>query len=206
MISHEHRCIFIHIPKTGGMSIEDVIWPGERTEQHLWAGLITRYRNKYQTGGLQHLLARQIRQEVGSAVFDSYFKFTFVRNPWDKAVSQFAYMAQRPDLREMIGIQDDTPFSEYLELTGLHTHIQWQRQLEFLRDEDGANLVDFVGRFENLRQDAQFVFERIGLNRKELPHINATSHRPYREYYDLQTRERLRQRYEEDIEAFGYQF
>jgi hypothetical protein len=125
MISHKHHCIFVHIPKTGGSSIEDVIWPGERTEADLWMGFISRYSNKYQTGGLQHLLARQIREEVGAEVFDSYFKFTFVRNPWDKAVSQFASMRDRADLRELIGMASDASLSEYLQLTERHGHVQW---------------------------------------------------------------------------------
>lgn len=106
-----------------------MIWPGERTEADLWMGFISRYRNRYQTGGVQHLLARQIREEVGAEVFESYFKFTFVRNPWDKAVSQFASMRDRADLRELIGMASDASLSEYLQLTERHGHVQWERQV-----------------------------------------------------------------------------
>ena len=94
MISYEKRCIFIHIPKCGGTSIENIIWPDteQRTERNLWMGFVSKYHNKYQTGGLQHLLARQVLEEVGKDVFDSFYKFVIVRNPWDRIVSQFAYM------------------------------------------------------------------------------------------------------------------
>jgi hypothetical protein len=206
MISHEHRCIFVHIPKTGGSSVEDVIWPGERTEVDLWMGFVSRYRNKYQTGGLQHLLARQIRQEVGGDIFDSYFKFTFVRNPWDRAVSQFASMRDRPDLRELIGIGSHASFSEYLHLTERHRHVQWERQVEFLRDENRRSLVDFVGRFESLERDARVVFERLGIRCSRFPHRNRSKHRHYRKYFDHCSREWIRSRYREDVEAFGYEF
>lgn len=66
MISHTRRCIFVHIPKTGGTSVENLIWPMPRTANDLWMGFRDNYHNKYQTGGLQHLLATQIRSEVGS--------------------------------------------------------------------------------------------------------------------------------------------
>jgi hypothetical protein len=81
MISDTLNCIFVHIPKSGGTSIEDVLWPGARAESDLWMGSIDAYHNKYQTGGLQHLLARQIRQEVGVEKFSRCFRFSFVRNP-----------------------------------------------------------------------------------------------------------------------------
>jgi hypothetical protein len=206
VISHVHRCIFVHVPKTGGVSVEDVIWPGERDESQLWMGFVSEHSNKYQTGGLQHLLARQIREEVGARIFNSYFKFAFVRNPWDKAVSQFASMAQRPDLREFIGMSVDTTFDEYLHLIQRRAHVQWCKQVDFIRDENGAGMVDFIGRFETLRQDTQVVFDRIGVDCEELPHLNASEHRPYAEYFTDQTRESLHQLYREDIEAFGYQF
>ena len=194
MISHDHRCIFVHIPKTGGTSIEDVIWPDARTEEHLWMGFVSKHRNKYQTGGLQHLLARQIRQEVGSHVFDSYFKFAVVRNPWDRAVSQFSYTRIRTDLHELIGMTADTSFSEYLSLIEGHEHVQWHSQ------------VDFVARFERLEQDAQAIFARLNLGGRTLPHTNASVRRPYREYFDASSKRQVERLYGQDIEAFAYEF
>ena len=107
MICRDRKIIFIHIPKTGGTSIEDVIWGPDRkrrTAEQLWMGIVAPGRNKYQTGGLQHLLATQVRKEVGVDLFNRCFKFAMVRNPWDKAVSQFVYMKTRRDLRRHIGI------------------------------------------------------------------------------------------------------
>jgi hypothetical protein len=206
MISHDQRCIFVHIPRTGGTSIEDVIWPGERTEEHLWMGFVSKHRNKYQTGGLQHLLARQIREEVGSDVFDSYYKFAVVRNPWDRAVSQYSYTRIRTDLHELIGMTADTSFSDYLGLIEGQEHVQWQPQLDFLSDSRGGVLVDFVARFERLEQDTQAIFNRLNLEGRTLLHTNASTRRPYQEYFDASSKRQLQKLYGRDIEAFGYEF
>ena len=97
MISDEHRCIFVHIPKNAGASIEKIIWPKEddRTEENLWLGYKYADHNQYQTGALQHLFASNIRTAVGGKRFEEYFKFSFVRNPWDKAISQYLYLQKR---------------------------------------------------------------------------------------------------------------
>ena len=206
MISHNHRCIFVHIPRTGGTSIEDVIWPAERTEKDLWMGFISKHENKYQTGGLQHLLAGQIRQEVGPDVFSSYFKFAVVRNPWDRAVSQFSYTRIRTDLHELIGMTADTSFSEYLNMIESREHVQWQPQSDFVHDIGGAILIDFVARFEQLEKDAQTIFSRLRLEGKSLPHTNASARRPYREYFDASSKRKIERLYGQDIEAFAYEF
>jgi hypothetical protein len=205
MISHPHRCIFVHIPKCGGSSIEDIIWPiAERTEANLWMGFVRPMHNKLQTGGLQHLLARQIRDEVGRDVFGSYFKFTFVRNPWDKAVSQFLYLMQsRPDLREFAAIRENASFEEYLERIRLRKHVQWQEQIDFLHDENGQMLVDFVGRFESFERDARDIVSRLGINLTSLPHTNRSDRTGF-QGYTAEARERIADMYAADIAAFGY--
>lgn len=203
VISHEHRCIFVHIPRCGGTSIEAVIWPGERRVEDLWMGFISEYHNKYQTGGLQHLLASQIREEAGDAVFDAYFKFAFVRNPWEKAVSQYVYMKRRPDLRAFIGMDEDAEFKTYLELIRKRDHVQWKPQWMFVFDEDGTQLVDYVGRFERFASDAAQVFSRLGFP-AQLPHENASLRLPLATYYDVESVGMLADIYRRDIDIFGY--
>jgi hypothetical protein len=213
MISHRHRCIFVHIPKTGGHSIETVIWPGGRTEDTLWMGFVDEFHNKYQTGGLQHLHATQIREEVGAEIFDAYFRFSFVRNPWDKAVSQYAYMRTRPDLRRFLGMGDDDDFATYLHLIQERLHVQWEPQHAFVCDDDGNLLVDFLGRFETFDADTRELLARIkvriGRRRRRVrsvPHRNKSERSHYRDYYDDETKALVAKVYERDIELFGYTF
>lgn len=207
MISLEHRCIFIHVPKTGGSSIEHLIWTREqRTPEFLCRGFVSEFHNKYQTGGLQHLLARLVRDEVGAEVFARCFKFAFVRNPWDKAVSQYAYMAQREDLRRFVGMPAQATFKQYLTLIARRRHVQWEPQLSFLLDANGELLVDFVGRYERLAADAQEVLRCLGLPGRALPHANPSQRRAYQEYYDDEAREMVAAMYAEDIRWFGYHY
>lgn len=166
-------------------------------------GFVSEYHNKYQTGGMQHLLARHIRTEVGEAVFDAYFKFAFVRNPWDKAVSQYAYMKKRPDLRTFLGMEEDDSFKRYLELTKLRKHVQWEAQWMFLFDDDGKQLVDYIGRFEHLAEDAAKVFDILGIQ-AEVPHLNVSGRSAMETYYDSESAAMVAEMYRADIDLFGY--
>jgi hypothetical protein len=210
MISYIHKCIFIHIPRTGGTSIENLIWPtgpaGKRTERDLWMGFVDKYHNKHQTGGLQHLFATHILSEVGDATFTRYFKFSIVRNPWDKAVSQFAYMVKRKDLRNFIGMKQDDCFKRYLELISRKRHVQWEQQVRFLRDAEGAWLVDYVGRYEVFSQSVDHILKSLGLETCTIPHEKRSERGSYQDYYNDESREIVAQLYKEDIEAFGYSY
>ena len=205
MISHQHKCIFIHIPKCGGTSIENLIWPEPRSEADLWMGFKDKYHNAYQTGGLQHLFAIHVRDIVGKETFDDYFKFTIVRNPWEKAVSQYFYMRQRPDLRAFIGMNENDSFKKYLELIQTKQHVQWEPQYKFIYDENGELMVDYVGRLETIDEDVQYIFNRLGVQGK-IAHANATRHQHYSAYYDEETKKIVDDLYGDDVRLLGYSF
>ena len=208
MISHKHKCIFVHIPKTGGTSIEDLIWPRkrDRTEDNLWMGFIDRFHNKYQTGGLQHLCWMQIRQEVGAAVFENYYKFAIVRNPWDKAVSQYAYMKHREDLRDFVGMKEGDCFKTYLSLIQKTEHVQWAPQYPFIYDTGGEQMVDFVGRFEKFNDEVRVILKELGIWKWKIPHTNKSARKHYSEYYDDESKEIVGEMYQKDVELLGYLF
>lgn len=211
MICHERKIIFIHIPKNAGSSVEDMLWPKnkyQRTEDRLWMGFVKKFYNKYQTGGLQHLLALQILEEVGSEIFSEYFKFTVVRNPWDKCISQFLYIKTRKDLQEFISLPEDFSLPQYLDAIERKLHVQWQKQCEFIEDHQGRNLVDWVGRFENLENDMKCIAEIAGLDLSlEFPRSNSAQNRlHYSHYFDQESKERVAAMYAKDISKFGYSY
>ena len=204
MISHSHKCIFVHIPKCGGTSVEDALFKPyrRRSKKDLFGG-----PNKYQTGALQHLMSSHIIKEVGEDIFNQYFKFSFVRNPWDKMVSQYHYsITLREDLLNYIGISKFSSFKEYIHnVSKSKIHVQWDQQYKFLYINKKC-VVDFIGRFENLQQDFNIVCDKIGIPQQQLSHKKKSKHKHYTEYYDDETREIVAEKYAKDIEYFGYEF
>lgn len=191
MISERHRFIFVHINKTGGTSIEKVFEPtaDARDVRHKHASLAD-YRKEY------------------PRAFRDYFKFAFVRNPWDWLVSRYHWSRDRQKLfdfafAEMLRrIERGVPLSadaRWLETGAL---VPQCRKLS-LRGRIG---VDFLGRYERLQQDFDLVCERIGHPRVALPHVFASEHRRYTEYYDDASRAIVARVYADDIRVFGYRF
>jgi hypothetical protein len=214
MISYKNKCIFVHIPKTGGTSIESLIWKkSEKCEKNLWMGFVDEFHNKYQTGGLQHLLATQIKEEVESEIFNTFFKFTIVRNPYEKAVSQFEYLKKRKDLRDFLGFKIEDDMNRYLELIQLKKHVQWEPQSNFIYDEKDNCLVDFIGRFENFNTDVEIIINRLGLGKKffglmnnKIPHLNKSNRKGCKSYFDLESKKTIELIYKRDLDLLNYDF
>lgn len=184
MLSHDLKCIYLHPPKTGGKSIEQAIFgvePSLRSADHR---------------KLKHYV-----DEEGRGVLD-YFKFIFVRNPWDRAVSQYFGQAQIIAASRGSTATARTFREAVLNPRWLH---EMKRQIDWVR-LDGETLVDFVGRVEKMQEGFDEVCDRLDLPRQQVPHLNASSHEPYWTYYDDETRELVAERYKKDIETFGYRF
>jgi hypothetical protein len=199
-VSHELKCIFVHIPKSGGTSVENALGlladvRNENTETMF--GLIKSPALKKKvrsTSFLQHLTAKELRRLLPSQ-FSSYYRFAFVRNPWSRMVSLYHYH-----------IRDKRfSFNEFVALTRGSEHWHATTQYSYIFDRKGRCLVDFVGRYERLAADFAQVCSRLDIDRT-LPHFGATEHDDYRRYYDDATRKIIERRYREDIEQFGYEF
>lgn len=211
LISRKKKFIFVHVQKTAGTSLQKVL-RANAPDARLWHG-----RHGHALTGME---------EIGRERWERYFSFGFVRNPWDRLVSHYAMIRDRiaeltPEQRE-----EAKPFKIELWNYVLHfshdfdsfldncTGLIWDRdcyksflfnQIDYLADDKGELLVDFVGRFENFEADANEALRRIGVE-AEVPRLNTSKRSEYRDYYTARTRDLIARRFARDIEAFGYEF
>jgi chondroitin 4-sulfotransferase 11 len=192
--------IFVHIQKTGGNSVRAA----------LGADIFD---------ARKHFLARELREVHGPATWDACFKFSFVRNPWDRLVSWWSMIdngrkttAQPPNRFFGYVLDRASTFEEFLTrctdevLDPDGRKAIFRNQIDYLLDDDGKVLVDYVGRFERLQQDFDVISRRLGRASVALPRHNASQHAAYRGYYTPALAALVAERYARDIAHFGYRF
>lgn len=233
MICHHYRSIFIHIPKAAGQSIEHTFLNLLGLNWETRAPLLLRSNDCPDLGPprLAHLKAEEyVRYKyIPQDIFDSYFKFAFVRNPWSRLVSIYRFMG-------FYKHYDFKSFAMSIVTDGIWQKNYWfiGPQSEFVCDADGRVLVDFIGRTENVQSDFGQVCVRLGLSPITLCHINrseAIAPRPglhpralmeflafkikgrhitnyctYQDYYDQESMEFVGELYKSDVELFNYRF
>jgi hypothetical protein len=130
--------------------------------------------------------------------WDEYFKFGFVRNPWDRELSNYFYNSKK------LKPPEDISFKEWLNINlrkdGLIENHNIP-QCDYLTD------VDYIARFENFEEEVKYIFNRIGVPlSQKIFHYNKTEHKPYWKYYDDADIMKVHQWYEKDIEMYNYEF
>mgnify|MGYP005827038629 CR=1 FL=1 len=187
---HEYKCIFIPVPRTGTTSMSKII----PKPFHPHPDIL------------------EVKEVIPKKKFDAYFKFAFVRNPWDRIVSLYLRSRQQGFKRLSLYLraqqQDFKSFVYSCKMAS--SHCAWPRskkyQLDWLCDEDNNLLMDFVGRFENLQNDFNHVCKEIGLPQQKLGHKNNSGGHDYRDYYDSELIDVVHRNFKKDIEYFGYEF
>lgn len=97
-------------------------------------------------------------------------------------------------------------------MRGFPEYVDWEigrgkrRQHPYLLDRDGRWLVDYIGRFERLADDAARIFDAIGVELGPLPRVGQFTRRDYREFYDESSRRKVETAWARDLELFGYDF
>ncbi|MCP4128841.1 MAG: hypothetical protein GY753_17560 [Gammaproteobacteria bacterium] len=198
IISHRHKFIFFAVGKTGTHSIESVL---------------KKYDDGFELSKeesamyLEHIPPFFLRMKLSKEVWNSYYKFSFVRNTWDMVISDLFWNKLIPDNIEHITVHDVNNL--YENQKQYRRGIIWRdtrEQHSFLADKDGKLLIDHVGKFERIQDDFNEICEHIGLKVEHLPKLNARRHKPFRQYYTHETIEEVRRLWRRDIEKFEFKF
>jgi hypothetical protein len=192
----QHKCIFVHVPKTAGVSVA----------RSLFGNL---------AGGHTPLEKYQIIFSKNE--YENYFKFTFVRNPWDRLVSAYSFLRNGGfDEQDRLWAQNN--LSSYNDFDGfvkgwvrkrnieskIHFMPQYKFVCEPMKFSPGVN---YIGYFENLEDDYYYIRNMLGI-KASLPHLNSTERKKddYRNFYTEETKKIVADVYMKDIQIFGYDF
>lgn len=204
LLSKKRKFIFIHIYKNAGSSITRALLPHTSSRIRNETRHLLKRLNLERFGPQpypDHIRAAELLKRMGPA-FHDYFSFAIIRNPWDWQVSLYTYMLKHTGHSQHQFIKSLPDFDAYIDWR-CRAEVRYQK--DFLFSTDGEQLVDFIGRFENLENDFQTICERIGV-RAVLPRINVSRSKSYREYYNPKTIEMVRDTFGADIQRFNYEF
>ncbi|MDD2725470.1 MAG: sulfotransferase family 2 domain-containing protein [Methylovulum sp.] len=211
IISHKHKFIFLKTVKTAGTSIEialskhcgpdDIITPISPEDEIIRKELGYQGPQNFKTPKIKfynHMPATEIKANIDPEIWDSYFKFCFVRNPWDRAVSLYYYLHQsepRPSLSEFIGSGQ------------LNRLLQGGLSIYTI---DGQIAVDRVCQFEKITEELEAIRIKLDIAETlELPNAKSRFRQDKRSYRDLLSEDdkaKIARRLAEEIRLFDYQF
>jgi len=206
IISHQHRFVFAAIPKTGTHSVRQALREHLSEDDLEQVGLFVNKRFPFEELAAikhGHISLQQIRPFLGDDAFGAYFKFAFVRNPFDRFISYCAFMTRA----DGAFLKNPQQVMRYI----LHEarpvqHVLFQPQHSFVTDADGTLLADHVGRVEDMQGSFDAICERLNLPGATLEQVNSSRRGSYRDYYDDALIDDVAQLYRRDLELFGYGF
>jgi hypothetical protein len=220
LVSDEHRFVYLYVPKVACTSVKHALLPllnFDVSDEELVREDDTSEIHKL-INHSPHMM-RKWRLLANLDDYRGYFKFAFVRNPWDRLVSLYLQKLA-PGGRGMgryeyegVKLYAGMPFVEFVEsVCAVPDKIadpHFRSQRVSVCAPSGEVLADFVGRFENLEEDFARVADALGSPHLALPHLTPAgtrNSRHYREFYDARLARLVGKRYHADANIFGYKF
>jgi hypothetical protein len=188
----KHQCIFIHITKTAGISVS-VSLLGEI---------------------IGNMSALYYQSLFGKEKFNRYFKFAFIRNPFTRLISAYEFLkAGGYDILDAKNAEVVKPYKSledfvmnYLTPATARANNYFRPQYCFLCDSNDKILTDYLGRFETIEEDYEYIRNKIGTG-EPLKKLNVTKAKklPPEQYYTSDSMIRkVISIYEKDFELLGY--
>lgn len=207
ILSHSKKFIFVHNYKVAGTSIRRALdvynFPSFRSSQPMdkLKLLLRLYPWVYANQFEGHSTAQDIRNRVPKKIYDSYFKFGFVRSPWDWQVSLYTYMLKLETHHRHDLVKSFENFDQYIEWR-VNEDLHLQKDFFY---SDGQCIVNKIGKYESLASDFQEICDQLGIE-AELPKLNVSKKTSdYLSFYSQKSIDLVHEAFKEDIETFGYQ-
>jgi len=202
IISHRHRFIFFAVPRTATHSLRQALRP------HLDAGdweqqMLSGHQVLPVTGlaevGHGHVSVGQARRALPEEMWRSYYKFAFVRNPFDRFVSVCAFLNRgNPGFAG----RETVVMKSLLARPRFRRRVLVRPQSQLL--DGGTGALDFIGRFESLQEDFDTVCSAVDLPAGALPAVNDSRHRAWTDCYDAELAAAVAHFYRADFSAYAY--
>lgn len=204
----EYKCLYFAIPKVANSTLRRIF--SDLTGEDLRASTTGRFDSPL-----------SVKKSLVKKHFQSYYKFGFVRNPYDRVVSAYTDKVISsgkaefffPDYITRKGlVNGEISFEKFvhllMEIPDSDANRHYMSQHKFLTDEySGDLLVDYFGKLESLQEDISFVANKAGFEVPTLYHKNKSKRkRDFRDYYTPELKKLVSERYSKDIEMFEYEF
>lgn len=211
---NRRKAIFVHIPKTGGVSVERSIHKALGGDEYIAYGQLIRVlpRPEVKTckGLGLHSTLKDYRRYYGQSLND-FYKFSVVRNPWRRMVSHYEYLLI-PGWNKRMNENNKLTFPQFIQLSKTYQlgYSMPNGYDEFLKDDYGTQM-DFVFKLENINEDLPKAGLGFKLDIQEVLHMNSTEegikeHKNWKDYYNPGLRDMVYKIYEKDIKKYNYEF
>jgi len=207
LISDSHQFIFLRMRKVASTSMKTILLPLSVPRPN---GRLAHLKSRAKLEWDYHKYVFRAHDDISAAqrrmpaeLFDRYFKFTFVRNPWDRLVSEYEFLLRKTEHGRHERVKKLGGFGEFIRMQIPRRDAY---QINMMCDRHGKVLMDFIGKLENLQEDWKTVCERTGIPYQELQRKNASERSHYQDYYDSESRQLVARHWAREIELFGYTF
>lgn len=203
IVSRSKRFIFIGIQKTATTTIEAALEPYRNGPLHRYYNQKHKMVNRTNIR-FKHVPAEMARRIVGASRWEHSFTFTFVRNPWARTLSEFTGHRHQPEYEPYRDMSIAEGFRAWVS-DGGNWLAKENSMKDFVTDENGKLIVEFVGKIENLNEDWVSVGQRIGIPTKPLNQLNRSPEKVnIRSAYDDETAATVYEWIKEDLAYFSY--
>ena len=214
-INHDKKAIFIHIPKTGGSYIAEILSKNYGFKSYYLQRLdhkifclgkdesVDKHENKIHGTLMYYKTSPYINKimNMDDNKWNTYFIFTFVRNPYDRIVSGWNYVNKY-----------NIPFKKYINIgNNVNAYDYWHvfmSQIRHIISNNGKIRADYIGKFEDLESNLRYVLNKLGFHRiiHKLFLKNEKKHKNYKLYYeDTSIIQKVNIIVEEDLKNLDYE-